>query len=154
MAETLRLAVASDAAAITRLTRSAYAKWVAVLGREPRPMAADYVQALRTNRFDLLYIDGVPAGLIETMQEADGVLIENVAVAPPFQRRGCGRRLIAHVEQLYATFGQDRIRLYTNALFAGNVALYERLGYRVDREQAFDGGTLVHMSKSLRPDPV
>ncbi|HZY55656.1 MAG TPA: GNAT family N-acetyltransferase, partial [Reyranella sp.] len=36
-----RSAAPGDAAAIRALVRAAYAKWVPVLGREPRPMQAD-----------------------------------------------------------------------------------------------------------------
>ena len=61
----LRKAGAGDAAAIRALTREAYAKWVPLIGREPRPMTADYAQALKTHRFDLLYAGGRLAALIE-----------------------------------------------------------------------------------------
>jgi ribosomal protein S18 acetylase RimI-like enzyme len=146
---TLRQAVAADAAAIRALTRDAYARWVAVIGREPRPMTADYDHALRHHRIDLLHVDGVLAGLIETIPAVDHLLIENVAVAPAFQGRGFGRRLIAHAEHLAALLGHREIRLYTNRLFAENVRLYRRLGYRIDREETLAIGIAVHMSKPL-----
>ena len=38
----LRQATAADAAAIRGLTRAAYAKWVALIGREPKPMTAEF----------------------------------------------------------------------------------------------------------------
>ena len=41
------------------------------------------------------------------------------------------------------------IRLYTNKLFAENVALYRRLGYRIDREEVLADGIAVHMSKPV-----
>jgi GNAT superfamily N-acetyltransferase len=145
----LRQAVAADAPAIRRLTRDAYAKWVPVIGREPKPMTADYGEALRHHRIDLLQVDGKLAGLIETIPEADHLLIENVAVLPAYQGRGLGRRLMAHAEDLAAAHGHAEIRLYTNKLFAENVQLYGKLGYRVDREEAFSGGVVVHMSKRI-----
>jgi hypothetical protein len=37
----LRQATAADAGAIRDLTREAYAKWVPLIGREPKPMTAD-----------------------------------------------------------------------------------------------------------------
>jgi hypothetical protein len=80
----LRLATASDAAAIRDLTREAYAKWVPLIGREPKPMMADYAAAVQLNRLDLLLNDGVLAALIETIDEGSQLLIENVAVAPRF----------------------------------------------------------------------
>lgn len=150
----VRQAVASDAPAIRELTRAAYAKWVAVIGREPKPMTADYDEALRKHRIDLLSLDGELAALVETIAEPDHLLVENVAVAPGFQGRGLGRHLMAHAEQLAVALGYGQIRLYTNKLFAENVQLYGRLGYRVDREEVLAGGTAVHMSKLIPGRPA
>ena len=146
----MRRGVAADAAAIRALTRQAYARWTPVIGREPKPMTADYEEAVRKNRFDLLYVEGELVGLIETIPQAGHLLVENVAVSPSFQGRGYGRKLMAHAEQLAASSGFNEIRLYTNELFAENVRLYGKLGYRVDREEEFKGGVAVHMSKPLR----
>ena len=145
----LRQAVAADAAAIRDLTRSAYAKWVPLIGREPKPMTADYDAAVAGHRFDLLYVEGTLAALIETIREADHLLVENVAVSPAFQGRGFGRRLMAHAEELATSSGFGEIRLYTNQRFAENIELYRRLGYGVDREEVLAVGTVVHMSKRL-----
>ena len=130
----LRRAAAEDAAAVRALTRAAYAKWVPLIGREPKPMQADYERAVREHRIDLALRADELAGLIETIEQPDHLLIENVAVAPAFQGQGIGRRLMAHAEQL-AVKGGAEIRLYTNARFTENVALYRRLGYRIDREE-------------------
>ena len=146
---TLRQGVATDASAIRDLTRAAYAKWVPLIGREPKPMAADYDEAVRKHRFDLLYVGDELAALIETIAETDHLLIENVAVSPAFQGRGLGRQLMAHAEQVAASSGFREIRLYTNKLFDENVRLYRRLGYRLDREEEVKGGTAVHMSKQV-----
>jgi ribosomal protein S18 acetylase RimI-like enzyme len=147
--EALRQAVATDAAAIQELTRAAYAKWVPVIGREPVPMTVDYGEAVRKHRFDLLYVGGALAALIETVAKADHLLIENVAVSPPFQGRGLGSKLMAHAEKVAASLGFREIRLYANKLFAENIRLYRKLGYRVDREEEFKGGVMVHMSKPI-----
>ena len=145
----LRRAVVADAAAIRELTRTAYAKWVPLIGREPKPMTADYAAAVIHHRFDLLHFDGSLAALIETIQEADHLLVENVAVLPAFQGRGLGRRLMAHAEDLARAEGLGEIRLYTNQRFAENVALYRKLGYAIDREEDVGVGIAVHMSKRL-----
>jgi len=145
----LRRAAAADAAAVQALTRQAYAKWVPLIGREPKPMQADYDRAVREHRIDLALLGGALAGLIETIDRPDHLLIENVAVAPAFQGRGVGRRLMAHAEQLAAEQGHAELRLYTNARFEENVALYRRLGYRVDREDEGPLGVAVHMSKRI-----
>jgi len=145
----LRQAMATDAAAIRELTRAAYAKWVPLIGREPKPMTANYEEALARHRFDLAYIDGTLAALIETIREVDHLLVENVAVSPSFQGRGLGRRLMAHAEALARELGLATIRLYTNQRFAENIALYRKLGYRVDREEVVPVGMVTHMSKRL-----
>ncbi len=149
----LRRAGAADASAVRQLTREAYAKWVPLIGREPKPMVADYAEAVRHHFIDMLYLDGELAGLIETIPEVDHLLIENLAVAPAFQGRGVGQHLLAHAEALTASLGHGEIRLYTNKRFAANVAFYLKRGYRLDREEAFTGGVMVHMSKRLaRPN--
>ncbi len=145
----MRRATVEDAPAIRELTRAAYAKWVPVIGREPTPMTADYVEAVRDHLIDLLYVDGELTGLIEMIPEADHLLIQNVAVSPSFQHRGYGRRLMAHAEGLAVSLGYREVRLYTNRLFAENVQLYLKLGYRVDREEAWKGGVAVYMSQRL-----
>ena len=146
----LRQGSAADADAIRDLTRAAYAKWVPAIGREPKPMGADYRCAVRSNRFDLLYSDGTLAALIETIDQGDRLLIENVAVAPDFQRRGLGSRLMLHAEEIARSLGRERIWLYTNRSFTGNVELYARLGYAVDSEEPIDRGMMrTNMSKRV-----
>ncbi len=145
----LRLGVMSDEDAIRALTREAYAKWVPVIGREPKPMTADYAKALRENRFDLLFVDGQLAALVETIAEDDCLLIENLAVGPAWQGRGLGRRLMAQADRVAAELGFSKTRLYTNATFIENIQYYERLGYQIDREDAFPGGFVTHMSKPV-----
>src|SRR4051794_18409615 len=145
-----RRATKADAGAARDLTRAAYAKWVPVIGREPKPMGADYEAAIQNHRIDLLYLGDVLAGLLETVDENDQLLIENVAVHPGFQGRGLGSKLMAHAETLAASLGYDRLWLYTNQKFTSNIAFYLKLGYRVDREEDVGGGTIkVDMSKII-----
>src|SRR5580658_1181840 len=150
----IRPAALQDAARIRDLTRAAYAKWVALIGREPLPMQADYDRAVREHAIDLLTVGGALAGLIETILGPDHLWIENVAVAPDRQGRGYGRRLIAHAETRAAAAGREEIRLQTNAAFAANVALYRKLGYAIDRTEPFRGGTTVFMTKRIDAKPA
>lgn len=145
----IRKALPEDAAAVRVLTRAAYAKWVPVIGREPMPMLADYDRAVREHRIDLLTLDGTLAALIETVDKGDHLLIENLAVAPPFQGQGLGKRLLDHAEDLARDLGHAELRLYTNKRMDANIALYQRAFYRIDREVAFMNGFTVHMSKRL-----
>jgi len=144
----VRRATTADAVAVRELTRAAYAKWVPVLGREPRPMTADYDAALRDHLIDLLLVDGEAVALTEMAPKADHLLIVNVAVAPTYQGKGYGRALMAHAEEVARSLNLSEMRLYTNALFAENLRLYSRLGYRVDREEQHPQfGVTVYMSK-------
>jgi ribosomal protein S18 acetylase RimI-like enzyme len=145
----IRRAGPADAAAIAALSRDAYAKWVPVIGRAPKPMAADYDVAVREHLIDLLEVNGVLVALVECIREPDHLLIENLAVAPAHQGKGHGHRLMAHVEALARTLGFTEVRLYTNKLFAENIAFYKKLRYRIDGESAFKGGFITHMSRRL-----
>lgn len=146
----VRRATTADAEVVRELTRAAYAKWVPLLGREPRPMTADCNAAVRDHLVDLLRVDGADVALIEMAPTAHHLLIVNVAVAPVHQGRGYGRAMMAHAEEVARSLGLGEVRLYTNALFTENLQLYSRLGYRVDGEEKHPqfGGTL-HMSKRL-----
>jgi ribosomal protein S18 acetylase RimI-like enzyme len=113
-------------------------------------MGADYDVAVRDHRVDLLYLDGECAALIETIDQGDRLLIENLAVSPGFQRRGLGTSLLAHAEAVAGALGYDRIWLYTNTRFEGNAELYSRVGYRIDSEEDIGGGLVrINMSKRL-----
>ncbi len=146
----IQTATADDAAAIRALTRSAYAKWVGLIGREPLPMQVDYEEALRRHRFDLLRLDDELVALIETRLEPDHLWIENVAVSPSHQGKGLGRLMLAHAETLARSAGRTQTRLLTNQAFAANVALYRRVGYGIDRTEPFGDGVTVYMSKRLQ----
>jgi ribosomal protein S18 acetylase RimI-like enzyme len=112
-------------------------------------MGADYDLAVQAHRIDLAYCAGELAGLIEMIPEPGHLLVENVAVAPAFQKRGIGRRLMAHAEEVARQLDYAEVRLYTNKLFGENLELYSRLGYRIDCEELTDRGIAVHMSKVL-----
>ena len=145
----LRRAGPQDADRVRELTRKAYAKWCDVLGREPLPMTADYDHAVRHHVIDLAFIQSRLVGLVEMIPRRNDLLIENVCIDPALQGAGLGRSLIAHAEDETRRLGHGVIRLYTNKLFAANLHFYESLGYEIEREEPFKGGTMVHFSKIL-----
>ena len=168
---TIRRGAPADADAIRALVAAAYAKWIPVIGRLPIPMRADYAQAVLEHRFDLLPVGpnragpGLAgsnlagsdlAGLIETKAEVDHLLVVTLAVHPAVQGRGFGVALMARADALAAEAGLARLRLYTNKKYTANLRLYGALGYRVEREEPYDGpgrtrddDVTVHMVKDL-----
>ncbi len=146
---TLRTARPEDAAAIRALVRAAYAKWVPIIGREPRPMQADYNVAISIHRFDLIEEAGQLVALIETEARPDHYWVENLAVLPAAQGRGLGRQLLAHAETLARAAGLIELRLLTNGRMAANRALYRSVGYIETAEEPFLESTVVYLSKRL-----
>jgi hypothetical protein len=45
--------------------------------------------------------------------------------------------------------GLGLVRLYTNQRFAENLRFYAGLAYRVESEEPFRGGVIVHMAKAV-----
>lgn len=146
---TSRPATKADVPAIEALVRAAYAKWVPVIGREPMPMTADYAQAVRLHRFDLLERAGALVALVETIPRADHLWVENLAVSPAHHGQGLGRWMLRRAEDAARALGHTTIRLATNQAFAGNVDFYRRAGFVVEREEPFRGGIGVYLAKVL-----
>lgn len=144
-----RRARPEDASAITALARRAYGKYVARIGREPKPMTADYHAAITVHQLWVLEEGGSLVAVLELIPAADHLLIENIAVDPSGQRRGIGRRLLTFAETEARRQGLAEIRLYTNERFTENLALYARLGYRETHREPYKGGVIVHMAKPL-----
>jgi GNAT superfamily N-acetyltransferase len=90
------------------------------------------------------------AALIETVREGEELLIVNVAVRPAFQAAGTAVRLLRLAEELAARAGP-----------AGHAALHQRAfrrehrlstngsGYAIEREEALERATIVHMVRPL-----
>jgi ribosomal protein S18 acetylase RimI-like enzyme len=145
----LRPATPEDAGRIGALVRAAYARWVPVIGREPRPMTADYDAAVRAHEIDLLCAGNDLLAVLELIIQPDHLWIENIAVAPDQQGQGLGRRLLAHAERKAAALGLAELRLLTNGDFAANIALYRSVGFSIDRTEPFLNGTTVYMSRRI-----
>jgi GNAT superfamily N-acetyltransferase len=146
----LRRATAADVPNIRALTRSAYAKWVPLIGREPMPMTADHDRAVADHIIDLWEEGGQLLALIEIIPESDHLLVENIAVRPDQQGKGIGGKLLHHAEGFARSQGSDEVRLYTNAAFASNVLFYSRRGFEEYRRgTVVPGSVAVFMRKQI-----
>ena len=147
----LRRAWLADVAEITTLVRSAYARHVPRIGREPMPMTADYGAAVRAHQVWVQdAADGIVA-VLELIPAVDHLLVENIAVRPALQGKGIGRGLMAFAEREAHRQGLPEMRLFTNARMFENIALYTRLGFHETGREAFKDSVLVHMAKRLAP---
>ena len=144
-----RRASPNDAGTVTAITQAAYAKWMPVIGRKPKPMVADYGAAIREHLIEIASLDGAPVGLIELIPAADHLLLENIAIDPAAQGRGIGRRLMQRVEEHAIEMGLPMVRLYTNKAFAANLDFYRRLGYAIEREEPYKEGFTVYFAKPV-----
>ncbi len=146
---TFRRAIAADADVVRALVHAAYAKWVPVIGRAPRPMTANYDAAIASHIIDLYDTDR-PIALIELVPERSHLLVENVAVLPEHQGKGIGDALLHHANDVARSLRLPELRLYTNAAFASNLAFYTRRGFEAFRREPLpDGGELVHMKRRV-----
>jgi GNAT superfamily N-acetyltransferase len=148
--QSFRRATAADVGVIREITRAAYASWVPVIGREPKPMTANYPRAVTDHVIDLLEEAGRPIALIEVIPNPSHLLIENVAVLPERHGEGIGGLLLGRADEIAQALGLNELRLYTNAKFSSNIAFYARRGFcEFLREPLASGGEVVHMKKSI-----
>jgi mycothiol synthase len=74
------------------------------------------------------------AGYASGSAADDGGMVNGLAVRKPWRRRGLGRALLTAQLRTFARRGVTPVRLYVDAQNAtGAVALYERVGMRVER---------------------
>jgi len=142
-----RTAGPADAAAIRDLTRAAYARWIPVIGREPRPMTADYGAAVVAHRIDLMEEGRRLVGLIEMLARPDHLFLVNLAIAPERQGGGLGKILLAHAHAVARDLRLPTIALGTNRAFSANLRFYAGQGFEIVEEKAFEGGLMVLMSR-------
>lgn len=148
---TIRRALPADAPAVRQLVRSAYAEWVPLLGREPMPMQADYLLAVREHEVDLAYASGQLVALIEMIIRPDHLFIENLAVDPDQRGHGLGRFLLQHAQDRAQALRLPKLCLLTSDLMQSNIRLYQFIGYKIDRTEPFMGGLTVYMNKPVLP---
>jgi molybdopterin-guanine dinucleotide biosynthesis adapter protein len=145
-----RRAGKADAAAVRQLTRDVYAKWIPAIGREPKPMQADYETAVADHWIDLFEQHGKLVSFIEMIPKSDHLYVENIAVSEAHQGQGLARQMLDHAASLAKASGLPELRLLTNKAFTANLALYDRLGFENYAEIPFPGGgTTVYFRKPV-----
>lgn len=145
----IRPATAHDVAPVQALIEAAYALYIPRIGAKPGPMLEDYAALIAQGRVEVFEEQGQVLGVLVLVAQADGLLLDNVAVSPAAQGRGLGRQLMAHAEARARQLGLEVVRLYTNEAMSENLGLYERLGYRETHRAEQAGFRRVFMEKRL-----
>lgn len=113
---TVRRATLVDADNVAKCVEAAYGKWIPVIGTKPGPMLDDYRKVIA---FDILFAaeqTGKIVGVLVLSEDAEGFLLESVAVHPDASGRGIGRALLALAENEARAGGYAQIYLYTHKM--------------------------------------
>lgn len=146
----IRLAAASDEAAVRACAEAAYQRYVEAIGREPAPMVADFGTQIADGKVHVAADgSGNLQGFIVFFPKDARMFLENVAVHPAAAGKGIGKALIGFCEAEARLLGLDAVALYTNAKMTENLTIYPRLGYLETGRRTEDGFDRVYFEKAL-----
>jgi len=118
------------------------------MAQPPDPMFDDYAARIADGTVSVLEdACGEVVAMIVLLQRSDHLLLDNIAVRPDRQGRGCGRRLIAFAETEIRRVSLPELRLYTHQAMTENIALYKRLGFEETGLRHQNGYDRVFMRK-------
>lgn len=144
---------AADAPVVAVCVAAAYGMYVARIGKPPGPMLDDDAAVIANHWVFVLTEAGAEAGAVVgalvLIPQADGLLLDNVAVHPDHQGRGLGRRLIDFAEAEALRRGHAALDLYTHEAMTENIAMYRALGYAKTGRRIELGYPRVYMRKPL-----
>jgi ribosomal protein S18 acetylase RimI-like enzyme len=93
--------------------------------------ATEYPQA----NHDLICVDGVPVGRLYLARAADVLHILDITVLPEHRHSGIGSVLLGQIVDEARSAGKP-VTIYVES-FNPSLRLFERLGFRKDREEGF-----------------
>lgn len=135
---TTRFATPDDTETVHALTQAAFA----TLKHKIDPPSSAHLEtveavaaALSTGGGGIAEIAGEPVGAVRFKCEDDHLYVGRVAVDPASRGLGVARALMALAERHAAALGLPETRLEVRRALTRNVALFERLGYRVVAER-------------------
>jgi GNAT superfamily N-acetyltransferase len=145
----IRIASTADAATVRAIVDAAYGSYIPRIGKPPGPMLDDYAKRTADGQVWILAGASDIIGILVLQETADGLLLDNIAVAPGHQGKGHGRTLLDFAEAEAKRRGWNEIHLYTHALMTENIALYSRIGYVETKRVTEQGFDRVYMTKRL-----
>ncbi|OLL31848.1 GNAT family N-acetyltransferase [Burkholderia sp. SRS-W-2-2016] len=125
----LRRAHAGDEAFLLELRRATMTEHLVRAG-EPTDEATHRARLLdRYDAAQVICVDGAPAGLLKAFRDNAGWFVEQLQIAPAFQRRGIGEQVLRTILRAAAAESVP-VALH---VFKDNPAkrLYDRLGFEI-----------------------
>ena len=134
----IRRAVEGDADAIADILSVAFAEFKSDYTPEAYSVVTPPADEIR-GRFAegpmwVAVREGELAGTVSAVPEPDWLYIRSMAVMPAAQGSGIGKRLMTAVEEYAIENGFDTLFLYTTNFSADAIRLYEKLGFKKDRD--------------------
>jgi len=145
----IRAADPEDVAVMAAIAEEAYAPCVAVMGRRPAPMDADFDSHVTRHEAYVVQDKHGIGGYIVTYPTESGQFIENVAVRVGRRRTGLGRKLCQFAVLEARRRKAPRVYLYTNVTMVENLSYYSRIGYVETHRITEHGFGRVYMEKTL-----
>ncbi len=145
----IRKAEETDVAGVRAIAEAAYRPYVAVIGRAPAPMVADFESAADAGDLHVLELDGRAMAYIHLYPKDKALHIENLAVVPEARRQGLASRLLTFAESEARRLGLSHLDLYTNEAMESAQALYLASGFREIDRRVEAGFRRVYLQKAL-----
>lgn len=150
MMENITRASSEDAVTLLELQKLAYQSEALLyddFNIPPMTQSLDEMRTDITSKVCLVAsVEGKIAGSVRGYQEGNTCFIERLIVHPDLQGRGIGTALIGQIELCFGKV--QRFELFTGDKSKRNIHLYERLGYKIFKNQKINKNLLfVFMEK-------
>ncbi len=145
----IRVALPTDAEAVSHCVAAAYSIYIPRLGKPPGPMLQSYDDVIAQHA---VYVanEGLDIiGVLVLGKDCEGLLLENVAVDPKHRRKGVGKALLQFAETEARRQGYSDIHLYTNIVMIESQLLYAKAGYAEYARRQEDGFSRIYLRKVL-----
>lgn len=126
----IRCATLADMVPISLCTDMAFASFAQPSDTSYVKQAAALQAQILDNCFRVMCIGSRIVGYISFSPAADQLFVDTLAVMPAYHGRGIGTRLLAFADSEALRLGLSGVNLFTKAAMTGNLAFYERRGYR------------------------
>jgi len=141
--------MSSDASSMKACVEAAYNHYIHRIGKPPRPMLDDYSEVIREHQAFVAEQNGKIIGVLVLILKDAGILMDNIAVRPEYQRKGLGRRLVEFAESEARKQGYSHLDLYTHELMTENIPIYKNLGYVETGRRTENGYQRIYMRKAI-----